>query len=318
MAGNDDLHRPLKAINQTAARLREDVQKLTGEVTKIHTIVQEAAGTIRDAIQENIQAQAELKLMEHVMEVRSVKPQITAERDQIQTEQSELDERLSSIDERYQRRHRELDQTAAERIRELGSHIFAIDEEEFDEGIRDPFTEQVTGAWHILQQHNEDIREERRMGIKGAAADTTRTIDDFVGRQESLISAIEDHRFDPGQVDAPSVEKPTRLQVPYYVVRFERNGVTERRVVVPSHVEPGGNDDWCSVRLSALDGAAELLGDADSVGSATANQDTMSADAIVDELSKYGETTLLGQSYAAEARKTLSDEVPVHIEGGDP
>lgn len=317
MAGNDDLHKPLKAINQTIARLREDVQKVKGEVTKIHTIVEEAAETIRDAIQENIQAQAELKLMDHVMDVRSTKPQIEAEHGQIQTERSELEERLSSIDERYRGRHEELDEKAAERIRDLGSHIFEIDEEEFEEGIEEPFTDQVTSVWSMLQQHNEGVRDERRMTIEETVDETAQTIDDFADRQKSLVRDIENHRFKPGQIPASSSKSTTRLQIPYYVVRYEHDGVTEQRVVVPSHLESDSDDEWCSVKLSELNGASELLSGVGATHSASSKQASMSAETITDQLSEHGETTLLGQSYTAEARKALPDKVPVYIEGGD-
>jgi uncharacterized protein YoxC len=229
MAGNDDLHPLLKSINKSISKLRGQVETVASEVKKIREVLLEGFESVRDAIHENIQAQAELKVMEHVMEVRSVIPQIEAEHEQIQTEQSELDERLNNIDGRYQKKHDELDEKASDRIRDLGSHILEIDEEQFEAGIERPFTEQVTTTWKHLREHNDAVREERGDRLRGTADDVTGTIRDFVERQDALVDSIDNHRLDIDSVSAnDGVE---RLQVPYYVVEYERDGVTDRQVV---------------------------------------------------------------------------------------
>lgn len=313
MAGNDDLHPLLKSINKSISKLITEVQTVASEVRKVQEVLQKGFESVRDAIHENIQAQAELKVMEHVMEVRSVIPQIEAEHEQIQTEQSELDERLDNIDDRYQSKHDELDEKASDRVRDLGSHIFEIDEEQFEAGIEQPFTEQVTTTWKHLRAHNDRVRKERGDHLQGTADDVTRTIQDFVERQDALVDAIDNHRLDVDSV--PSDGGVERLQVPYYVVEYERDGVTDRQVVVPSRVSMT-KDGWCSAELTAIEGAESLLADAD--GPATGRRQTVSTSVITDVLAEYGEESPLGLSYAAEVEKTLpDDDLPVRVEGGD-
>lgn len=314
---NEDLHQPLKAINKTIARLREDVQSLTGEVRKIVTVVEEAAETIRDAIQESIQAQAELKLMEHVMEVRAVKPQIEAEHEQMEAEHDELDERLRSIDERYQRRHEDLDEAARERIRDLGSHIFEIDEEQFEAGIEEPFTEQVTPAFRFLQAHNEDVGEERTERVRGTTSDVVQTIHDFVDRQAALVETIQDHRLDPDEVALPA-DRTEHLQIPYYVVEYEADGVAQREVVVPSRLSTDDGTDWCSVSLSPVRGVEELLTGVSDVEDVDTTA-TLPEGMLVRTLDEYGESSLLGVSYGDAVADALPDRgsVPVRVAGGD-
>jgi hypothetical protein len=300
---NDDLYKPLKAINQTVASLREDVQKLTGEVKKIRDAIVEAAQTVQDAIHENIQAQAELKLMEHVMEVKSVKPQIQAEYEQISSERDELDERLDSINDRYADKHRELDETARERVRDLGSHIFAIDEEEFDSGIERPFTEQVTGAWGVLQHHNEAVGEERTTGIKDQTGETVQAINDYIDRQDRLLDRIDEHRLDPESYALPT-DETTTLQAPYFVVEYEQNGVSSRETVVPSRLSADGND-WCSASLEPMTGAQALMYGVSGVES-PARTSRLTASQLADVLDEYGTRSPLGLSYT----DTLADAVP--------
>ncbi|MFC7235562.1 hypothetical protein [Halosegnis marinus] len=314
---NDDLHKPLKAINKTIAKLREDVQTLTGEVKKVHSVIREAAETVRDAIHENIHAQAELKLMDHVMEVKAVEPQIEAEHEQIDAEQAELDERLASIGDRYERQQRELDEKARERIRDLGEHIFALDEEQFEAGIEEPFTEQVTPTWRTLQAHNESVGDERSDRVREAAGDTVQTIHDFVDRQESLIETVRDHRFDAEGTRLPTDERE-RLQVPYYVVEYEADGVTQREVVVPSSLATDADSEWCRVSLDPFEGAEQLLAGAPGV-SEPSRTESLSADAVARHLSDYSESTPLAPSYGEAVREAMPDDgsVPVRIEGGD-
>lgn len=313
MAGNDDLHPILKSINKSISKLVTEVQTVAGEVQKIQEVLQKGFQSVRDAIHENIQAQAELKLMEHVMEVRSVIPQIEAEHEQIRTEQSELDERLNNIDERYQNKHDELDEKARKRVRDLGSHIFEIDEEQFEAGIERPFTEQVTTTWKHLREHNDAVREERGDRLEGTADDVARTIDDFVERQDALVDSIDNHRLDIDGVSAD--DEVERLQVPYYVVEYEQDGVTERQLVAPSRVSLT-DEGWCSAELTPIEGSEALLADADGV-SDDGRRQTVSTGVLTDVLAEYGEETSFGLSYATEVEKTLpDDDLPVRVEGG--
>lgn len=314
---NDDLRKPLKAINKTISRLREDVQRLTGEVEKIRTVIKEAAESIRDAIQESIQAQAELKLMEHVMEVRSVKPQIEAEHEQLRSERSELEERLNRIGERYERKQSELNEKARERVRDLGSHIFEIDEEQFEAGIEEPFTELVTATWHLLHAHNENVREERSTQIRDTTDEVVRTVRDFVDRQETLVESIQRHRLDPDEVSLPA-DRAERLQVPYYVVQYEVDGIVERQTVVPSRLTTGTEADWCAVSLSPIRGVERFVADVSGVDDPGRTESVSESD-LLGVLEEYGESSPLGVSYSdAVADATPEDgRVPVHVAGGE-
>ncbi|WP_247009599.1 hypothetical protein [Halorientalis litorea] len=308
---NDDLLKPLRAINETIANLRQDVQKLTGEAKKIKEAITESAQTIRDAIQENIQAQAELKLMEYVMEVKSVKPQIDAEFEQIKTERSELEGRLESIGERYERKQAELDEKAQERIRDLGSHIFEIEEDQFENGIEDPFTSQVTTAWQALQAHNADVGEERSQAVRDTTSEAVQTMYDFVDRQEQLLDTIEDHRFDSAETPLPTDEYD-QLQVPYYVVEYEQDGVVNQQVVVPSQVSNDGTD-WCAASLDADAGVESLMGNVTPV-SDPATTDTLSEGTVSEALGRYGESSPLGLSYADAATDAMPDSGRVEVQ----
>jgi hypothetical protein len=309
---NEDLHKPLKAINQTLAKVRTRVEELIGEVQKVKTAITDSAELIHDAIHENIQAQAELKLMEHVMDVRSVKPQIEAEHEQIVSERDELDERVESIRERYERKHAELDETAEERIRDVGEHIFEIDEEQFEAGIEEPFTQQVTGAWQVLQAHNDDVREERTEKLRGTTGDVVQSIYDYIDRQEQLVETIQNHRLD--DVPLPS-DGEGQLQVPYYVVEYEIDGVSERTVVVPSRLTSDGSE-WCSVGLSPIDGAEDLLSGVHSTIDGTERGRLTDAD-IRGALDSHGESSLSGLSYTDAVSNAIpEDGVTVAVEGG--
>lgn len=313
---NDDLHKPLKAINKTIARLREDVQGLVGEVKKIRESITAAAETIRDAIHENIRAQAELKLMEYQMEVRSVKPQIEAEQEQIDSEKRELDEQLARIQERYAEKQAELDEVARERIRDVGSHIFTVEEDEFQDGIEDPLTEQLTATWQDLRAHNDEIRDERTQRVRGRASEVVQSVREFVDRQDELVDTIESYRFDDDAV--PTTAHSERFQVPYYVVEYEVDGVTQRETVLPSRTTANGGTDWCSVGLETVDGAGALVGQPERPSGPTQTDGLFEYD-VVSTLSEYGESSLLGSSYgdAVEGAMPESGEIVVELPEGD-
>ncbi len=314
MAGSDDLHPLLKQLIKSTNKVKEEVIELTGEVKKVRETLKEGFQSISDAIKENIQAQAELKMMEHVMEVEAIEPQIDAEEEQIEIERAELDERLENIDERYEQRHAELDQKAEERIRELGDHIFQINEEQFEDGIEKPFVEQVTTAWETFQSHNVTVKEERNERITDTTDSVVESIQDFIDRQESLVEEIHGHRHTSGSIVEKTTDEVRQLQFPYYVVTYEVDGVTKRDVVAPSHLSTAENDNWCGAELSSIGGADRLLDDADGVSEG--NVDYLSSDRAVDIMSEYGETSF-GQSYADVFGKTLPDRVPVQTTGGE-
>lgn len=313
---NDDLHKPLRSINKTIARLREDVQSLVGEVKKIRESITAAAETIRDAIHENIRAQAELKLMEYQMEVRSVKPQIQAEQEQIESEKRELDDQLERIQSRYAEKQAELDEVARERIRDLGSHIFAIEEEEFQEGVEDPLTEKLTATWQDLRAHNDEVRDERTQRIRGRANEVVQSAREFVDRQDELVDSIESYRFEDDA--APTAADAERFQVPYYVVEYEVDGVTQRETILPSRTTADGGTDWCSVELDTVDGAAALIGQSERPSGPT-KTDGMFEYEVVSTLSEYGESSLLGNSYgdAVDGAMPESGEIVVEVPEGD-
>lgn len=317
MAGNDDLHKILLNVQSAVNKVENAIKALVGEVEKVKKAIVKNTEEIRDAIHENIEAQAEFKLMEHMMEVKSVKPQIEAEYEQIRMERDELDGQLQRIEERYRRRHGELDETARQRIRNLGSHIFEIDEEQFEEGIEEPFTEQVTSAWHSLRAHNEDVREERNSRVRETTGEVVGAIRDFVDRRESLVESIRDHRIDADEVPV-SGGRVEPLQVPYYVVEYEVDGVAQREVVVPSQATTDGGTEWCPVSLSPLPGAEELVGNATRSHS-TGSKDWLTEDDLLAVLDEYGESTPLGASYVDAVAETTPDDglVPVRIAGGE-
>ena len=311
---NEDLHKPLKSINKTAAKIREQVAAVKGELEKITDLIRKSTDRITDAIEDNIQAQAELKLMEHVMDVRSVKPQIEAEHEQIQTEREELQERLESIDERYQRKHGELDETARKRIRNVGEHIFEIDEEQFEAGIEEPFTTQVTTTWQTLQAHNVDVREERTNAIRETSGDVIQTIYDYIDRQERLVEEIDEHRLDEENAPLPT-DSETRLQVPYYVVEYEIDGVTEREVVAPSRLTNDGNE-WCPVSLAPIEGSESLLSGV-GVSTDATKRGTIGAADLEADLESHVESSF-GLSYTDALDDAVPDDgVSVAVEGGD-
>ncbi|MEF8777833.1 MAG: hypothetical protein V5A36_02865 [Natronomonas sp.] len=311
---NEDLHKPLKSINKTASKIRQRLQKIQGEVKKIRKLIEKSTDKIHDAIQDSIHAQAELKLMEHVMDVRSVRPQIEAEHEQITAERGELQERLESIDERYQRKHAELDETAQERIRDVGEHIFEIDEEQFEAGIEEPFTSQVTTAWQVLQEHNTGVREERTSVLRETSGDVVQSIYDYIDRQERLVEDIDEHRIGEEDIPLPS-DREEQLQVPYYVVEYEVDGVTERTVVVPSRLTSEGSE-WCSVALSPIEGADSLLSGV-GVSTDAVEQGVMNASDIEADIEPHAESSL-GLSYTDAFAEAIPDDgVSVAVEGGD-
>lgn len=307
MAGNDDLHPILSKIHRTIGDVLKEVQKIKGEVEKTREAVTKGFETVREAIHENIQAQAELKMMERVAEVREIKPQIEAEHEHIEHEQEELDRQLDRIAERYGRKHEELDEKAARRIRDLGSHIFRIDEEEFEDGIEKPFAEHVTTVWRALQAQNETVNRDRREEIELTAGETVEDIHEFVDRQRELVDRIRNVRTDIGR----PAESAT-IQVPYYVVTVESNGTTERHVVPPSRID--GGDGPAAVSLRSLPGMGRVV-------SPSSLQDptkrALDRESVRQSLEPYLQDAPPLLSYGTAVDSSLPERIEVAMEGGE-
>lgn len=317
MMANDDLHPLLSSINKTIARVREDIHTLVGEIKKIAGLLERGFEDLRDAIHENIQAQAELKLLEHVMEVRSVKPQLEAEREQIEIEQAELDERFGAIESRYERKHEELDETAAERVRTLGSHIFSIDEEEFEEGIERPFVEHVTDTWHQIHAHNVEVGENRRTTVTNSAGDTIQTVHEFVDRQRALVDEIEAHRLDLAEGD-DTIDQRTQLQIPFFEVEYEVDGELHRTRIVPSTVdETVTGDEWCSIELRPIADLGGLTDGFDGLDRERSSLERLDRRTVVETIEDAGREPAIGLSYAEAVAIAVPDRIPVHLPDGE-
>ena len=307
MAGNDDLHPILKRIHQTLGDVLTSVKEVKGEVNKVYAAVTEGAEAIVDAVHDSIQAQAEMKMMERVAEVREIRPQITAEQERIESEQEELNRQLDRIAKRYERKHDELDEKAASRIRDVGAHIFEIDEEQFEQGIEQPFTDHVTAAWQTLQSQNEAVTEQRRDRVESMTGDVVGKIHDFVDHQNELVDRIQRTRtkFDR------SLSEPVTLQVPYYVVTVEYDGKTEQRIITPSQVTD--NDDPASASLESLPGMERLVSH---TGFNRGQANSLNGGTVRDQLDPYVSRDKSLLSYGRIIEDTVDDQGEVVVEGG--
>lgn len=307
MAGNDDLHPILSKIHRTVGDVLKEVQKIKGEVEKIHEVLRKGFEDVRNAIHESIQAQAELKMMERVAEVREIRPQIQAEHERIEHEEEELNNQLERIAERYDRKHHELDDKAARRIRDLGSHIFEIDEEEFEDGIEAPFAEHVTTIWPALQAQNETVKRDRHDQVESMTGDLVTEIHDFVDRQHELVDRIRSVRTDVGR---PS--DSTTVQLPYYVVSVQSGESTERHVVVPSRID--GGDGPIDVSLRPLPGMERLITASELKQPTTTAIDGAS---VRQSLEPYVRDDPPLLSYGTAVEGALPEPVEVAMEGGE-
>ena len=317
MSSNDDLHPLLRNINASIGKLREDVQTLIGEVRKIPTLLEEGFTQLRDAIHESIQAQAEFKIMEHMMEVSAVKPQLAAEREQIGHVQDELEARLDSIRERYQRKQDDLNETAGDRVRELGSHIFAIEEEQFAAGVEEPFTTQVTPVWRDLQVHNELVHRDRQRALIDQTEAVVDRVETFLTRQDELVTQIDDHLLEPATIPAAAGDQ-TEIQLPYYVVTYQVDGVTDQTVVPPAELRHTGDEAaWSAAELDPLPGASRLADETRSLGDGPTSTDMIDQSAVTATLDQYGSSSPFGASYTEAVEAALADPVEITIEGGE-
>jgi len=303
---NEDLHPILKKIHQTIGTVVKEIQKLHGEAVKIREAVVQGLPRITEAIDENTKARAELTLMERMVEVESILPQIEAEKDRVDIEREELDRQLARVSDRYDEKHAELDQKAANRIRDVGSHIFEIDEQEFEEGIETPFVDHVTPVWQSLQSQNDTFSQQRCEVVESTTGEVVTDIHNFVDQQHELVDRIQQVRTEFSH----AVSEPTTMQVPYYVVTVETDGEVEQHVVTPSETEQG--DGYCSVSLQPLEGIDTIITPTEIDRS---QSDTLTSSSIREQLDPHIEEDIPLVSYGTAVEKAVDDEVAVTIEG---
>lgn len=310
----DNLHPLVRDIQEKIVGLRDDLKSLLGEVRKVRTTVEEGVESVRAAIDDNIQAQAELKIMDKVASVNSIPAQIEAERDQIDAEKQELEAKLEQIGERYRRRHRELDERAETRIREVGSHIFEIEEEEYEHNVERPFHDHVTETWREMQAVSTEIGRDHVEGLESELEATHESIDDLLARRDQFLADIERSRVRVGDTFA----SPQRVQVPFWVVTVDVDGERVQRVVGPADLSRR-DDAYYGVELRERPGLAPLV---EQVAQATSPGTTaryqFAGDTVGEVVEGYAGESVAGQYDFADALEgAVGEAVPVSVEGGD-
>lgn len=245
----DPLQPLLSDIQAKLGRMREDLKTIRGSIQKVRKILENGFKDLHEAIYDSIEAQAELKLMERLAEVRSIPPQIEAEQKRISGERSEIENSIDSVSDRYEQKHAELNQKASNRVRNLGEHIFAILEEEFEDGIETPFVDALTPTWEEFKEHNAGVVGDRNDQLWTEYNRADENIDEFLNHREQLLADISRHRVD----DSLSIDEPTVLQIPFWVVTIERDGSEESVVVTPSHIRDD-KDGWFTAHVSPIEG----------------------------------------------------------------
>lgn len=301
---DEDLHPVLKSIHSTLKETLELGQKIKSEVTKVQTAISEGVDSVLQAINDSIQAQAEMKMMERMVEVNSILPKIDAERERVDVEKQELNRQLQRIANRYEGKHKQLDEKAASRIRDVGSHIFEIDENHFEEGIESPFAEHVTTAWMSLQAQNETVGKTRRARIESQTAEVVDEIDEFVEKQDGLVEQIDKTRTD---IDT-AIEEPTSIQLPYYTVEVEINGSTNTVLVGPSTVD---NESENGATLTPLPGMDSVVSESPANETRTEQIDQ---DTITDNIEQFTSSGPPLLSTADAYADALPERVQVTIE----
>lgn len=307
---NQDLHPLLREIGEKIINVRNEIQKLIREVNKIHHAIKDGVDTIVDAINDNTQAQAEVKLIDEMSEVHSLEPQIGAEERTIEEEREELQETLDRIDERYAGKQEELDRKAEKRIRNLGSHIFEIDENEFEKSVETPFVEYVTNTWAEFREHNNSLQSFREGSLRSAIDNAYESIDGFIHRRDRLLSDIDNHRTETSM----TIEEPTPIQVPCWEITVEAGSEKKTFVVGPSRMQKS-NGEWVS---ASIDEMSEFNDPIDAVNSQPA-EDTSKLDVkkddLVDTIDQYGDDRLGGiVSYGGTFGEAIEDSVTIEVE----
>jgi hypothetical protein len=295
----------VKTLVRTIGRVEDKLSSIKGVLEGIQTTVKEGFDNLLDAVHENTQAQAELKLMDFMADVQEVKPRIEAEQNRIEREKSDLNERLESIADRYQSRHQELNEKANERIRDLGEHIFRVEEEEYEAGVEEPLAEHVTTTWKHLAGHNEETRRDRENRLTTAAERASEAVGEFVGRRQQLLTDIEDCR-----TGLSVGEDGDRIQVPFYVVEFERSGTTERVVVPPSQLTVS-DEDWFTAELDSLPGFPAVTQDLSNRNVPTTSSNWNGSN-VAAWSAPYADQAVFGLvSFEDELEAALPDSLPV-------
>lgn len=313
MASNNPLLPVVKDIQSKLKRIRSDVQEAIGELTSIRKTVEQGVDSILEAINDNIQAQAEMLIMEKVSEAQSISAQVDAEQDHVEMEKQDLDRKLDRISERYQSRHEDLDQKAASRVRDLGSHIFAIQEDEFEDGIETRFTDHVTGTWRDMEAYSTKVDRDRSARIESELAPTHDAISGFLERRRDLLDSIDDHLL----INTTSLDQPKRIQVPFWIVTVERDGEQTEEIVVPSDLE-SDDDSWYTARLAERDGFRETFrAVAERNAPETTRTERPTASDVADAVASHSRSRMAGLlGFHKTIRGALADDFAVEVEGG--
>ncbi len=307
---NDDLHPLLSNISQRIGNVREEIRNLIGEVQKIREAIKEGVEAIVDAINDNTQAQAEVKLIDEMSEVHSLEPQITAEETTIEEEREELESTLDRIGERYQEKQEELDHKAEKRVRDVGSHIFEIDEDEFEESVETPFVEHVTSTWAEFREHNNTVQSSREGSLRQAIDQAYESIDGFIDRRERLLSDIDYHRTDTSL----AIDGPTPIQIPCWEITVERGDESKTFVVGPSRINHG-DGEWCSASIDQLDQFDDPMNAVTRRPPEATSQLGVGKGDLVDVIEQYGEERLGGMvSYDDAFGDVIDDGVRIEVE----
>ncbi len=307
---NQDLHPLLRRVSEGITGVRNEIQNLIGEVQKIREAIKEGVDAIVEAINDNTQAQAEVKLIDEMSEVHSLEPQITAEETTIEEEREELESTLDRIGERYQAKQEELDHKAEKRIRDVGSHIFEIDEDEFEESVETPFVEHVTSTWAEFREHNNTVQSSREGSLRQAIDQAYESIDGFIDRRERLLTDIDHHRTDTSL----AINGPTPIQVPCWEITVERGAESKTFVVGPSHIKHG-DGEWCSASIDQLDQFDDPMNAVTGRPPETTSQLGVGKDDLVDVIDQYGEERLSGMvSYDDAFGDVIDDGVRIEVE----
>jgi len=303
--------RALKQVDETLGKILAQVRALPKKIDDVVETLKSQTETITDAIYDNIRAQAEFRLMERMADVEGVRSQVAAERELIESETEELDARLEQLGERYEERHGELNERARERIRDLGSHIFKLDEEQFEAGVEDRYLSLVPTSWERLQEHNAETREQRSTRLREAYAEADDSVESFIQRREELLDRIDEQR-----TDVVSVPEAETLDIPFWEVEVEVDGVRETRVVAPSEVTVS-EGDWFGVSLNSFEGLEDPTSRVGRTEATRTTSRSVSAGEIRASLSPYDRPALFGRlSFADSVAEATDGGVAVEVETG--
>lgn len=311
---SDNLHPILKNIQQKLVNIRDDIQSVAGEIKKVRTTIDKGIDNILDAINDNIQAQAELKMMDKVARVRSIPAQIDAEKERVDAEKQELEEKLENIGRRYEQRHQELDEKAEERIRNLGSHIFEIQETQFEQNIERPFHDHITEKWREMQAVNTEMGQKRIEQLESGLGETHSSIDDLLHRREQFLSDIERSRV---SIDH-SWEKPRQVQIPFWVVTVERDGERSQELFAPADLTTQ-DDEYYPITINERDALRPLLEDVASKTDPQVQPTQLSTEAVQSVVSQHatGSTTAGQGDFTDTLDDVLGDATTIKIEEGE-